>query len=408
MTNKLTEMQQMAFLTAYNSIMLHTVLRRSGVADGKTQFACISGYAGTGKSAVISTLWSELVIAETRYGIRGCVTSFTGRACENLNERGVPCSTSHSLFYEPVLDHNGNLLYFKQKDVQTIRDEIGDYVIVEEASMMPLDLISKVLDTGAFVLFVGDDEQLDCIDGESVFTAISNQSEKYAHLFDNMPIIFLEEVKRTADGSSINLFAQDIRTTGRLSFKSAGNDVKKLRKKDFNMKWLRENWKDWDVIICGTNRTRAKYNMLVRAAIGKTSEYPEPGDRVVCLSNSVVAGSKINNGELFEVLTSYIGDKTSQFQIQKIGADMQKCGPLLTVQVDNNMWDESVRSPENFGNRNLHDFTFGYALTCHKMQGSSMPNVIFYDEDVSFFIDQKRFRYTGCTRPSESLLVVVP
>lgn len=409
MNSTLTTDQEEAVLTAVNHIMIHKYLRESGLSSHKTQFMCLSGYAGTGKSVVISEIWKLLVKLVSDAGLKGCVTTLTGRACENLNEKGVPCNTAHSLFFEAVLDHNGNLLYFKKKGLQDLVDEVGDFVIVEEASMMPLDMLDNVIKTGAAILFVGDPAQLECIEGYSVFDVIESDSEdteEFKRLFEAMPMFFLDKILRTEDGSSINTFAGEIRTTGRLNASVAGDDVSFLPKRDLNLRWLKDNWKDWDVIICGTNRTRKKYNRLIRAAKGFSSDLPEVGDRIVCLKNTVVGGNRMNNGELYIVHSVYEGDKISTFQVQKLNPSLIPFGTITSVSVDNNMWDEETRLQENFSRQDLHDFTFGYALTSHKMQGSSLPNVIFYDEDVSFFLDQQKFRYTACTRPTKRLMVV--
>ena len=414
---KLTEDQTLAVTSMFNHVAMYTALFRSATTQQerddlkKHQCYVLTGYAGTGKSVVIKALHDELkklampigkspeVVPES---INGVITAFTGRACENLNETGVPCFTSHSLFYEPVVDEKGNLQYFKAKSVQDVDDTIGDYCVIEEASMMDLAFIDKVMATGKAIVFVGDDAQLPPINGESIFDVIGIKPN-----YKCSAMMMLEEIKRTQEGSTINLLADKMRRTGGFDFKVAGNDIQQLGKRNFNLKWLRENWESWNVILCGTNKTRRKYNQLVRVASGFGDDLPEAGERIVCLKNTVVANTKINNGELYEVKAVFPGRKLSSFQVQKTVGSGSSSGPIITIMVDNNMWDEEKRLEENFSRQDLQDFTYGYALTVHKMQGSSMPNVIFFDEDVSFFLSQQKFRYTGITRPSQNLLVVL-
>lgn len=413
----LTEDQTLAVTSMFNHVTMYTALFRAAKTQKerdelkKHQCYVLTGYAGTGKSVVIKALYDELSKLmmpaalspnPIPQSISGVITAFTGRACENLNEKGVPCSTSHSLFYEPVVDEKGNLKYFKPKSVDEVNETIGDFAIIEEASMMDLAFIDKVMSTGKPIIFVGDDAQLPPINGESIFDVIGIKSN-----YKCSAMMMLEEIKRTSDGSTINLLADKMRRNGSFNFKVTNDDVEQLGKRNFNLKWLKENWNQWNVILCGTNKTRKKYNQLVRVAGGFGDDLPEIGERIVCLKNTVVANTRVNNGELYEVKMVFRGKKVSSFQVQKTIGSGASSGPLITVMVDNNMWDEERRLEENFSRRDLQDFTYGYALTVHKMQGSSMPNVIFYDEDVSFFLSQQKFRYTGITRPSKKLLVVL-
>lgn len=61
-------------------------------------------------------------------------------------------------------------------------------------------------------------------------------------------------------------------------------------------------------------------------------------------------------------------------------------------------WDER---------RNFDEFTYGYALTVHKAQGSQWPSVVLFDESRCFREDRARWLYTGVTRAAEKLTVVI-
>ena len=59
------------------------------------------------------------------------------------------------------------------------------------------------------------------------------------------------------------------------------------------------------------------------------------------------------------------------------------------------------------GNIVPREFTFGYAITCHKSQGSEWDKVLVIEERFPF--DKKehaRWLYTACTRASEKLVLV--
>jgi exodeoxyribonuclease-5 len=57
--------------------------------------------------------------------------------------------------------------------------------------------------------------------------------------------------------------------------------------------------------------------------------------------------------------------------------------------------------------RQFDEFTFGYCLTVHKAQGSQWDNVYLFDESFVFREDRRRWLYTGVTRASERITVVM-
>jgi exodeoxyribonuclease-5 len=57
--------------------------------------------------------------------------------------------------------------------------------------------------------------------------------------------------------------------------------------------------------------------------------------------------------------------------------------------------------------RNSDEFTFGWALTVHKSQGSSWDNVLLFDESGVFRDDARKWLYTGVTRAAEKITVIL-
>lgn len=66
------------------------------------------------------------------------------------------------------------------------------------------------------------------------------------------------------------------------------------------------------------------------------------------------------------------------------------------------MWKETAKEL-----RGTQQFDFGYALTCHKAQGSQWDDVIVYDESGVFGDDARRWQYTAITRAAKRVRVVV-
>ena len=53
------------------------------------------------------------------------------------------------------------------------------------------------------------------------------------------------------------------------------------------------------------------------------------------------------------------------------------------------------------------EFTYAYAITTHKSQGSSWPNVLILEENFPFEKEEHiRWLYTACTRSEKKLVLV--
>lgn len=57
--------------------------------------------------------------------------------------------------------------------------------------------------------------------------------------------------------------------------------------------------------------------------------------------------------------------------------------------------------------RNADEFTYGWALTCHKAQGSQWDDLLVFDESSVFREDSRKWLYTAVTRAAERITVVL-
>jgi exodeoxyribonuclease-5 len=57
--------------------------------------------------------------------------------------------------------------------------------------------------------------------------------------------------------------------------------------------------------------------------------------------------------------------------------------------------------------KTVDEFTYGYALTVHKSQGSQWDNVLLFDESQIFRDQSAQHLYTAITRAAERVTVVV-
>jgi len=56
--------------------------------------------------------------------------------------------------------------------------------------------------------------------------------------------------------------------------------------------------------------------------------------------------------------------------------------------------------------RESDEFTYGYALTVHKSQGSQWDDIVLFDESGAFRENRARWLYTGLTRAAHRITVV--
>lgn len=339
----------------------------------------LSGFGGTGKSFVIQTVLKELI------GYRIARVAFTGRAASHLSE-GITC---HSLLYKPEMDSKGNLVRFVHKERDEILEVCADGIIVDESSMIPSKMFDELMSIGVPVLWVGDIAQLPPIDNDHPgFNVMDMEAEK----------LILDQNMRVHDDSyGIHELCDHLRSSNTIPRRKFSGVKYVAKGKTLTLDFHKNN--RFDYIICGTNKTRKKFNDLVRNARGYGGETPEVGEQVICLKNNVSNYNRVNNGEVY-IVEGIIPESDSAAKYMLRNADKKE--QTVSVVVENDTWyTEAATNPKK------DVFTFGYAMTCHKAQGASIDSVLFYDENVSFFLDSQKFKYTACSRASKRLTIAI-
>ena len=217
---------------------------------------------GTGKS----TLVKFIITALSEDGVNPekdvIYTSFTGKATQVLQKKGNRnVSTLHKLLYKSIPKSDGTYIRIP---VPNIYYKI---VIVDECSMVPKELLERLMSYGVHIICLGDPGQLPPVN-----------KDDDNHLLDN-PDIFLDQIMRQEEQSEIIKLTMDIREGKPLNhFK--GNEVQILDKEELTTGMLQ--WADQ--IICATNATRTALNKQMRDLLGRQDK-PEDGDKVICLRN---------------------------------------------------------------------------------------------------------------------------
>lgn len=355
-------------------------------------YTVIAGYAGTGKSTLVSHIVDALNISPGDV----CYVAFTGKASLVLREKG--CSnamTAHKLLYHSKEKPDGTFEHKPRKYL-----EVGyRLIVVDEVSMIPIDMWELLLSHGVHVIALGDPGQLPPIDGES---------ELLKH-----PHVFLDEVVRQAQDSEIIRLSMDIREG--LSLKPyKGNEVIIISKSQLNDFYF----SGADQIIAAKNITRNDINWHCRKIKfgNDVPNYPIEGEKAICLKNywNVLSDSGdplINGmiGDLSNIKFTHnvfkygdimeadfsIGDKnkfSKLFMDYKLFAESKQ-----TINSDN--WTEFR------GMAKPMLFDYAYCITCHKSQGSEFDKVLVFNEYMKS-TDHKRWLYTAATRAKKKLIIV--
>lgn len=349
---------------------------------GKQVFR-LFGYAGTGKT----TLATEL--AKT---VKGTVlfATFTGKASLVLRKKGCEdASTIHSLIYKvEVNERTGEATFSLNPESELASAAL---LVVDEVSMVGAELARDLLSFGKRILVLGDPAQLPPVKDEGYF-------------INAAPDVMLTEVHRQAQDNPIIRMSMEVRENGRLHLGDYG-ESRVVRCGDISQDELREAVLGADQLLCGLNRTRTTYNRRIRSLKGLQGQaepwHPTVGDRLICLRNR--RQKALFNGAMWQA--NVVGDKFRCFSIEAASLDEER--DPLTIEVPEEFFSGTEHKLDWRERQNYDEFTFGWAITCHKSQGSEWPSVIIFDESGAFREHRSNWLYTAVTRAAERVTVVV-
>lgn len=334
------------------------------IRHARDPYFVVHGLAGSGKTTLLSSVARAFPAAK--------MIAPTGKAAAVLRQKtGMRVTTVHSYIYrfagEGIDDDGAPLLRFQRK--HSDQDLEGDIVLLDEASMVSVDMAMDLLRTGCRVVAVGDPGQLPPVKGAQFFdTPDAFLSQIHRQALDN-PII--RQAHRVRSGEDFHADGERFRMQRRAS----DADIAEA-----------------DVILTFTNNTRSAANREARRVRGLWQPYPLPGEPIVCLRNSHRHG--VFNGEVYTLVEPFTeGSGVVYVEVN---------GKAVCIQ---NAVFTGVRHGLLPGTEPVTSFDYGYAMTVHKSQGSEWTNVIIVDEcrrpDM-----RKQWLYTAFTRASERALVL--
>ncbi len=339
----------------------------------RKQIFRVFGYAGVGKTS-LAKYFAETINNDVMYA------AYTGKAALMMRNNGCTgASTIHSLIYKIQEDDDGSVK-FKLNKHSPLRN-IG-LLVIDECSMVDKDLAEDILSFGKPVLVLGDPAQLPPVSGAGYFTNAD-------------PDVMLTEIHRQAKDNPIVYLATQVREGFKLKPGVYGESVISSTIDAI------EPLVEFDQVIVGRNNTRTGLNATIRDMLGYMGPMPQTNDRLICLKNDKTVS--ILNGEMFTV-KDIIPNKSPYYGMYKL-LDVDTSEKTVRARVHNSFFDPAVTKPNTLYLKGSQEFDYGYAITCHKSQGSQWNSVLIFDESWCFREDAKRWLYTAITRAQTKILM---
>jgi exodeoxyribonuclease-5 len=354
---------------------------------GRPQIFRLFGYAGTGKTT-LARYFAEHVDGQVQFA------AFTGKAAQVLRSKGATnARTIHSLIYRPrgeesVADEVTGKTSMSPTFALNRQSPVAraKLIIVDECSMVDEQLGRDLLSFGTPILVLGDPAQLPPISGGGFFT-------------EHEPDVLLTEIHRQARDNPIIRLALDVRE-GREFMRGDYGTAQVIGKEDVTQELVLKA----DQVLVGTNRTRRRYNARLRELKGFTANYPQAGDKLVCLRNDPAKG--LLNGSLWKVMTSSRETVKPGINLLVSPEEDDPDRGVAKIKLLKAAFDDPDEDIPWQQKKRFDDFDYGYALTVHKAQGSQWNELVLFDESWAFKDTRQRWLYTAITRAAERLTVV--
>ena len=423
---------------------------------GNRSIFILKGYAGTGKTTLVSSLVKSLPILKKQ----SILLAPTGRAAKVLSKYSKKSATTiHKKIYWIRTNKNGNT-FIKLKE----NNNRNTIFLVDESSMIPEnsekgfgnrslldDLIKYVYDgIDCKLILIGDTAQL-----PPVHLDISPAlHEKKIEACYNKQVICKEltNVVRQKKNSLVLKNATNLRvkinnndysypkltTDSEVIRINSGEELQDALESAYNNEGVKNT-----TIICRSNKKANLYNQQIRAKIRWQENEISAGDILMIVRNnyywlddSSKAGF-IANGDIIKVLKiketiERYGFRFARASIHMIDYPKEKSldvillletlnseTPAITYEQYQSLYKEvglDYRGEKEKNKKikedpffNALQIKFAYAITCHKSQGGQWKNVFI---DLGYFQEDMlnksylRWLYTAITRSTKKLYLI--
>jgi exodeoxyribonuclease V len=423
----------------------------------------LKGYAGTGKTSVVSNLVKVLPAMKAE-----CVLlAPTGRAAKVLSSySGKPAHTIHRKIYSLKESAEGQINFRIAPNLH-----LDTLFIVDEASMISHqssddaslfgsgnlldDLISYVYSgDNCRLILIGDTAQLPPVKSNES-PALNIPFLKNSYHLDIRSCELKQVVRQEADSGILHnatIVREKIASgkNGFVLFDMDGyKDIKRLTGPDtadyINDAFSSRNFEN-TIIVCRSNKRANLYNQHIRQRVLFQEEEISAGDLLMVVRNNYFWLPKdspagfIANGDIVEVLRiqrtiELYGFRFAQITVRMIDYPnlpdldvivildtLTAQGPALPYEDGKKLWDAVSKDFEDEPNSrkriaktkkspylNALQVKFAYALTCHKAQGGQWENVFVemgYIPDKMPDTEYFRWLYTALTRATDKLYLM--
>lgn len=411
----------------------------------------LDGYAGTGKTTIISALIKTLPY----YNIRTELLAPTGRAAKVLSNRSLQQAyTIHKKIYYTQTDDYSNIsLKLKENKNHHTLYIIDEASMIGEGDNLLSDLFSYVKSgVKNKVILLGDKAQLPPIGNNESFAL--NPDYLRQRFFEPIEYYQLTQVVRQALQSGILKNAANIRwaLNNKLQlpiFKTQNHkDFKQIESIDFEdtlVNQYRQIGEKEVVVVTRSNFAANQLNQYIRNRILEKENIIDIGEKLMSIRNNYYWQTEneysdfIANGDIVEVTNIYSYEEKFGFNFANIEARINESKtPIeLTIMLDTLSEKQAHLSQEK--ERQLYNNIFSYyqkycnnkalihkavkedkyfnalqvkfskAITCHKAQGGDWHTAFILNEvQASEAINQDYFRwlYTAVTRAREQIFLV--
>lgn len=411
----------------------------------------LGGFAGTGKSTILPSIVDGVGLSPGQIAFMAP----TGKAAkvmgDKLRQMGIitGCTTVHSAIYTPkpqkaeMLERDlenaikdaqlieaGSLapptgevrsslaelqkkIMILQKDLdraydlndlrfslnpesKLLQDDIR-LIVLDEGSMVGEEMAEDLKEFEIPILVMGDPGQLPPVGDKPGF-------------FNRDPDAFLTEVHRQAKDNPIIHIATEVRMGRRCDYGSYDGLAHIVRPKDDIYTY--DLSRDAQILV-GTHKKRFIVTSKLRRAAGYLSAAPQQGEPLIMCKNSKEFPSLVNGMQCFSAIDHEdLDEGASRFLLELVDEE-EKHKRMFAVQ---SYFEAHIKRDKDYysGDKSAvfkakmkdHHVDFGWAITCHKSQGSQWDEVVVHDESGVFREAADQWLYTAVTRAAQSLVIV--
>tara|TARA_B100000900_G_scaffold265733_1_gene226739 strand:- start:4688 stop:6091 length:1404 start_codon:yes stop_codon:yes gene_type:complete len=424
--------------------------------EGNRNIFMLKGYAGTGKTTIVSALVKSLPIL----GKRSVLMAPTGRAAKVLSKYSKKtASTIHRKIYWVRTNKSGNT-FIKLKE-NTHRNTI---FIVDEASMIPensdkvfgnrslLDDLIKYVYNGndCKLILIGDSAQLPPVHLD-ISPALNEEKIELSYnkkvvcreltqvVRQNKDSLILENATKLREKIANNDYSYPkFLTNAEVIRINTGEDLQEALENAYANEGINNT-----AILCRSNKRANQYNQQVRVKIRWQENEISEGDKLMVVRNNyywlenssnvgfIANGDIVDAVKIKEIIERY-GFRFAKASIRMTDYNDEKEldvillldtltseTPAITYEQYQLLYKEvglDYKGEKEVNKKikenpffNALQIKFSYAITCHKSQGGQWENVFvdlgYFTEDM---LDKSflRWIYTAFTRASQKLYLI--